>query len=97
MFSVSLDLIFVYYFYSSTQNYTKSAAGCDYSLFIAGIKPIDLRNPSRGRWLISLVKKPRTTEPALYWLEVISTTLNVCYISLRHLSFNGYFMFRFCA
>lgn len=61
----------------ATQNHIKSAseltAGCDYSLFKAGIKPMweDPRNHSGGRWLISLDKKQRTTELDSYWLEVI--------------------------
>jgi len=62
----------------STHNHIKSAselsAGCDYSLFKAGIKPMweDPRNNNGGRWLISLDKKQRSSELDNYWLEVVS-------------------------
>jgi len=61
----------------STHNHIKSAselsAGCDYSLFKSGIKPMweDPRNNEGGRWLISLDKKQRTSDLDSYWLEVI--------------------------
>ncbi|KAI9553405.1 hypothetical protein GHT06_021308 [Daphnia sinensis] len=61
----------------STHNHIKSAselsAGCDYSLFKAGIKPMweDPRNKNGGRWLINLDKKQRSSELDNYWLEVI--------------------------
>nr|CAG4638678.1 EOG090X0BMA [Cyclestheria hislopi] len=61
----------------SLYNHIKSAselsAGCDYSLFKTGIKPMweDTRNHEGGRWLISLDKKQRSTELDCLWLEVI--------------------------
>lgn len=71
-------LIIPYDYLFSTHNHIKSAselsAGCDYSLFKAGIKPMweDPRNNNGGRWLISLDKKQRSSELDNYWLEVVS-------------------------
>lgn len=68
----------VMWLWFSTHNHIKSAselsAGCDYSLFKAGIKPMweDPRNNNGGRWLISLEKKQRSSELDNYWLEVVS-------------------------
>ena len=64
-----------------THNHIKAAselsAGCDYSLFKTGIKPMweDPRNHDGGRWLISLDKKQRNSELDSYWLEVVSLFL----------------------
>ena len=62
---------------------SRLVAGCDYSVFKAGIKPMweDKANMNGGRWLINLDKKHRMNCLDNFWLEVLlcligSTTLS---------------------
>merc|ERR1711997_510707 len=52
---------------------SKLSAGCDYSLFKEGIKPMweDDRNRRGGRWVINLNKSQRTSALDKIWLEVM--------------------------
>ena len=52
---------------------SRLVAGCDYSVFKAGIKPMweDKANMNGGRWLINLDKKHRINCLDNFWLEVL--------------------------
>jgi len=60
--------------YNHIELASRLAAGCDYSLFKEGIKPMweDDRNKKGGRWLINLDKKQRASCLDNFWLEVVS-------------------------
>jgi translation initiation factor 4E len=59
--------------YNHIELASRLAAGCDYSLFKEGIKPMweDERNKKGGRWLINLDKKQRASCLDNFWLEVM--------------------------
>lgn len=60
--------------YNHIESPSRLNAGCDYSLFKVGIKPMweDEANRHGGRWLISQDKKERTTGTLdRYWLELM--------------------------
>lgn len=59
--------------YNHIELASKLSAGCDYSLFKEGIKPMweDDRNKRGGRWLINLDKKQRASCLDNFWLEVM--------------------------
>ena len=59
--------------YNHIENASKLGAGCDYSIFKEGIKPMweDSRNTKGGRWLINLEKKNRNMYLDQCWLEII--------------------------
>jgi len=59
--------------YNHIELASKLSAGCDYSLFKEGIKPMweDDKNRRGGRWLINLDKKQRMTCLDNFWLEVM--------------------------
>jgi len=59
--------------YNHIELASKLNAGCDYSLFKEGIKPMweDDRNRRGGRWVINLSKSQRTTSLDKIWLEVM--------------------------
>jgi len=59
--------------YNHIELASKLSAGCDYSLFKEGIKPMweDEKNRHGGRWLINLDKKQRMTSLDNFWLEVM--------------------------
>jgi len=59
--------------YNHIELASRLAAGCDYSLFKEGIKPMweDDRNRKGGRWLINLEKKHRSSALDNFWLEVV--------------------------
>lgn len=59
--------------YNHIELASKLNAGCDYSLFKEGIKPMweDDRNRRGGRWVINLSKSQRTTALDKIWLEVM--------------------------
>jgi len=48
-------------------------AGCDYSLFKSGVKPMweDKSNMNGGRWLINLDPRQRTDQLNKFWLEIM--------------------------
>jgi len=52
---------------------SRLVAGCDYSVFKAGIKPMweDKANMNGGRWLINLDKKHRMNCLDNFWLEIL--------------------------
>ena len=60
--------------YNHIELASRLAAGCDYSLFKEGVKPMweDDRNKKGGRWLINLDKKQRASCLDNFWLEVVS-------------------------
>jgi len=59
--------------YNHIELASRLAAGCDYSLFKEGVKPMweDERNRKGGRWLINLDKKQRGSCLDNFWLEVM--------------------------
>merc|ERR1712227_182165 len=59
--------------YNHIELASRLAAGCDYSLFKEGVKPMweDDRNKKGGRWLINLDKSQRSTSLDNFWLEVM--------------------------
>jgi len=59
--------------YNHIELASRLAAGCDYSLFKEGVKPMweDDRNKKGGRWLINLDKKQRASCLDNFWLEVM--------------------------
>ncbi|MCL4121463.1 UNVERIFIED_CONTAM: hypothetical protein GTU68_025151 [Idotea baltica] len=59
--------------YNHIELASKLKAGCDYSLFKYGIKPMweDKRNNKGGRWIINLSKHQRATELDIFWLEML--------------------------
>jgi len=59
--------------YNHIELASRLGAGCDYSLFKEGIKPMweDDRNKKGGRWLINLDKKQRGSCLDNFWLEVV--------------------------
>jgi len=59
--------------YNHIEQASKLSAGCDYSLFKEGIKPMweDEKNRHGGRWLINLDKKQRMSSLDNFWLEVM--------------------------
>lgn len=59
--------------YNHIELASKLNAGCDYSLFKEGIKPMweDEQNRRGGRWLINLDKKQRQNCLDQFWLEVM--------------------------
>lgn len=59
--------------YNHIEQASQLNAGCDYSLFKEGIKPMweDDYNKQGGRWLINLDKKQRNTCLDNFWLEVM--------------------------
>merc|ERR1711997_313952 len=59
--------------YNHIELASKLNAGCDYSLFKEGVKPMweDDRNRRGGRWVINLSKSQRTTALDKIWLEVM--------------------------
>eukprot|EP00088_Acartia_fossae_P027330 TRINITY_DN28085_c0_g2_i1.p1 TRINITY_DN28085_c0_g2~~TRINITY_DN28085_c0_g2_i1.p1 ORF type:complete len:230 (-),score=23.06 TRINITY_DN28085_c0_g2_i1:331-978(-) len=59
--------------YNHIELASRLGAGCDYSLFKEGIKPMweDERNKKGGRWLINLDKKQRGNCLDTFWLEVV--------------------------
>jgi len=59
--------------YNHIELASRLAAGCDYSLFKEGIRPMweDERNKRGGRWLINLDKKQRGSCLDNFWLEVV--------------------------
>lgn len=59
--------------YNHIELASRIPAGCDYSLFKEGIKPMweDDRNKKGGRWLINLDKKQRSSCLDSFWLEMI--------------------------
>jgi translation initiation factor 4E len=59
--------------YNHTQPASKLQAGCDYSVFKAGIQPMweDAQNKKGGRWLINLNKTQRQTHLDDFWLETL--------------------------
>lgn len=59
--------------YNHIELASKLNAGCDYSLFKEGIKPMweDDKNKRGGRWLINLDKKQRQNSLDNFWLEVM--------------------------
>jgi len=59
--------------YNHIELASRLAAGCDYSLFKEGIRPMweDDSNKRGGRWLINLDKKQRGTCLDNFWLEVV--------------------------
>jgi len=59
--------------YNHIELASRLAAGCDYSLFKEGVKPMweDERNKKGGRWLINLDKKQRGSCLDNFWLEVM--------------------------
>lgn len=59
--------------YNHIECASKLQAGCDYSLFKEGIKPMweDERNKRGGRWVINLDKKQRTAHLDDLWLEIM--------------------------
>merc|ERR1712001_45636 len=59
--------------YNHIELASRLAAGCDYSLFKEGVKPMweDERNKKGGRWLINLDKKQRASCLDNFWLEVM--------------------------
>ncbi len=63
---------------------SKLQAGCDYSFFKDGVKPMweDENNRQGGRWLIKMDKKQRSAHLDNFWLEVM-----LCLIGE---SFDGY-------
>jgi len=59
--------------YNHIELASKLNAGCDYSLFKEGVKPMweDDRNRRGGRWVINLNKSQRATMLDNFWLEVM--------------------------
>jgi len=59
--------------YNHIELASKLNAGCDYSLFKEGVKPMweDERNRRGGRWVINLNKSQRATSLDKIWLEVM--------------------------
>jgi len=59
--------------YNHIELSSKLSAGCDYSLFKEGVKPMweDDRNRRGGRWVINLNKSQRATFLDNFWLEVM--------------------------
>lgn len=59
--------------YNHIELASRLSAGCDYSLFKEGIKPMweDEKNRKGGRWLINLEKKHRSSSLDNFWLEVV--------------------------
>jgi len=59
--------------YNHIELASKLSAGCDYSLFKEGVKPMweDEKNRHGGRWLINLDKKQRQSSLDNFWLEVM--------------------------
>merc|ERR1712212_862308 len=59
--------------YNHIELASKLSAGCDYSLFKEGVKPMweDEKNRTGGRWLINLNKSQRATSLDKIWLEVM--------------------------
>jgi len=59
--------------YNHIELASRLSAGCDYSLFKEGIKPMweDDKNRRGGRWLINLEKKHRSSSLDNFWLEVV--------------------------
>merc|ERR1712113_916608 len=59
--------------YNHIELASRLAAGCDYSLFKEGVKPMweDDRNRRGGRWVINLNKSQRATSLDKIWLEVM--------------------------
>jgi len=59
--------------YNHIEEAGKLAAGCDYSLFKKGVKPMweDKHNKSGGRWLINLKSSQRDPELTKFWTEVM--------------------------
>jgi len=59
--------------YNHIELASKLNAGCDYSLFKEGVKPMweDEKNKHGGRWLINLDKKQRMNSLDNFWLEVM--------------------------
>jgi len=59
--------------YNHIEQASKLNAGCDYSLFKEGVKPMweDDRNRRGGRWVINLNKSQRSTSLDNFWLEVM--------------------------
>jgi len=59
--------------YNHIELASKLNAGCDYSLFKEGVKPMweDDRNRRGGRWVINLNKSQRSTSLDNFWLEVM--------------------------
>jgi len=59
--------------YNHIELASRLPAGCDYSLFKEGIKPMweDSHNRAGGRWLINLDKKQRSSCLDNFWLEVM--------------------------
>lgn len=59
--------------YNHIELASKLNAGCDYSLFKEGVKPMweDERNRKGGRWVINLNKSQRAQSLDKIWLEVM--------------------------
>ena len=59
--------------YNHIELSSKLSAGCDYSLFKEGVKPMweDDKNRRGGRWVINLNKSQRATFLDNFWLEVM--------------------------
>jgi len=59
--------------YNHIELASKLSAGCDYSLFKEGVKPMweDDKNRRGGRWVINLNKSQRATFLDNFWLEVM--------------------------
>ena len=70
--------------YNHIELASRLAAGCDYSLFKEGVKPMweDDRNKKGGRWLINLDKKQRASCLDNFWLEVVSLPSSWSNVSL---------------
>jgi len=69
--------------YNHIELASRLGAGCDYSLFKEGIRPMweDERNKRGGRWLINLDKKQRGSCLDNFWLEVVLCLIGECFES----------------
>jgi len=59
--------------FNHVESASRLKAGCDYSLFKEGIRPMweDVRNVNGGRWSISLNKAQRMSDLDGLWLEML--------------------------
>ena len=76
--------------YNHIELSSKLSAGCDYSLFKEGVKPMweDDRNRRGGRWVINLNKSQRATFLDNFWLEVMLCLIGEAFDDhSKHVSF----------